>query len=164
MELCSDNLKNIIQQKRECFKRTESERMTATEFFISSQLFKEIVESINYLHEMKPTIIHRDLKPANILVNFVPKNGRFLKLADFGFATHCDKTFSQSKCVGTARYMAPEILNAVVRRPRYSQKTDIYSLGRILSELFNYNMLVLKAFNLKFKLNLNFTDLMKTMK
>jgi serine/threonine protein kinase len=40
--------------------------MTIFEYNFSSELFKEILECVNYLH--KQNIIHRDLKPENILI------------------------------------------------------------------------------------------------
>ena len=73
MELCSDNLKNITNLKPQCFKRKDSETMNSFEFYISCQLFKELLECVGYLYESVPPIIHRDLKPNNILVNYKPK-------------------------------------------------------------------------------------------
>ena len=84
MELCSNNLKNIIEEKSKCFERQTSEVMKSIEFYISCQIFKELLECVEYLHESNPPIIHRDLKPANILITEESRNGRFLKLCDFG--------------------------------------------------------------------------------
>jgi serine/threonine protein kinase len=55
--------------------------MTPLGYYISSELFIEILESVDYLHKQK--VIHRDLKPTNVLIT----NGRFVKIADFGLAT-----------------------------------------------------------------------------
>ncbi|CAG2169642.1 unnamed protein product [Oppiella nova] len=49
MEFCSHNLRNILELK------------------------PQILESVQYLHELNPQIIHRDLKPDNILIE---GNGR----------------------------------------------------------------------------------------
>jgi serine/threonine protein kinase len=96
-------------------------------YYIASELFKEIVESIDYLHNKSPPIIHRDLKPTNILI----ANGmssRFVKLTDFGLATfHEFDEQSHSLSSGTMKYMAPEVLTR-----KYDTKVDIFSLGVII--------------------------------
>src|ERR1700721_2086714 len=86
MELCSHNLKKVIEEKPKCFERQSSEAMNSIEFYISCQLFKELLECVQYIHGLKPPIIHRDLKPGNILIVEKSSNGRFLKLCDFGLA------------------------------------------------------------------------------
>ena len=86
MELCFDNLKNIIEEKPKCFERQSSEAMNSIEFYIWCQLFKELLECVQYIHGLKPKIIHRDLKPHNDLIVENPRKGRFLKLCDFGSA------------------------------------------------------------------------------
>ena len=137
MELCSDNLKNIIEQKFKCFERQSSETMDLIEFFISCQLFKEILESVEYLHESNPPIIHRDLKPHNILINEKPKNDRFLKICDFGLAKeHEYNSMSHTEGVGTRRYCAPEVLIGF----NGNYKSDIYSLGKMTEVLFDFNI------------------------
>jgi serine/threonine protein kinase len=68
MELCFNTLKGIIEQKQNEFKRNRFQVMTSLEYYISSELFKETLEAVNYLHSLKPPIIHRDLKPTNILI------------------------------------------------------------------------------------------------
>ena len=142
MELCSDNLKNIIQQKRECFERQLTDVMTTTEFFICSQLMKEILECVQYLHQLDPPIIHRDLKPQNILVNYEPKNNRFLKLCDFGLSRDLSKeSVSYTADMGTTGYMAPEVAPKIgYQRRKYTEKADIYSLHRIALDIFDFDI------------------------
>ena len=82
MELCSDNLQNIIQQKPDFFGRNESEPMKPIEYYISGQIFKELLECVQYLHESNPPVIHGNLKMENVLICDIPRNGRFLKLCD----------------------------------------------------------------------------------
>ena len=135
MELCSDNLKNIIAKKSECFERQSSEAMNSIEFYISCQLFKELLECVQYLHESIPQIIHRDLKPENILIKESPTNGRFLKLGDFGLSReHLHSGDSYTMAVGSFKYMAPEVYTK-----KYSTKVDVYSLAQITNELFDFN-------------------------
>ena len=137
MELCSDNLQNIIRQKPRIFKREKTEPMKAIEYFISCELFKELLECVQYLHESNPPVIHRDLKPQNILVYEYPKNNRFLKVGDFGCAKFISLiTATQTQCEGTLFYMAPE----VKKGKKYNTKADIYSLGMIAQEVFEFDI------------------------
>ena len=157
MELCSDNLNNIIEEKSKYFQRQSSEAMNSIEFYISCQLFKELLESVGYLHESNPPIIHRDLKPHNILITEESLNGRFLKLCDFGLATFDSlTTVSHSVGKGTPKYMAPEVANGTMSRTGYNIKADIFSLGVIAQELFNIDIYSSVLFNFNeiiFKLN-----------
>ncbi len=139
MELCSHNLKKVIEEKPKCFERQSSEAMNSIEFYISCQLFKELLESVGYLHESNPPIIHRDLKPHNILITEESRNGRFLKLCDFGLATFDSlRTAPHTVGKGTPKYMAPEVSNT--HGYGYNTKADIYSLGTIAQELFDVDI------------------------
>ncbi len=98
-----------MEQKQNDFKRKRFEVMTPLEYYISSELFKEILEAVNYLHSHKPSIIHRDLKPTNILIT-EGLNGRFVKLCDFGLATiHKFDEQTHTERLGSVRYIAPEV-------------------------------------------------------
>ena len=105
------------------------------------ELFREIVECVQYLHSRDPPIIHRDLKPANILITAKPTNERYVKLCDFGIAVdHKTKTMYSTRGksqthtanVGTPVYMAPEVM----RGRDYNRSADIYSLGMIALDMF----------------------------
>ena len=63
MEFCDYSLQNIIDLKNP-FDST----LNVINYYISSELFREIVECVQYLHSRNPPIIHRDLKPQNILL------------------------------------------------------------------------------------------------
>ncbi|CAG2166066.1 unnamed protein product, partial [Oppiella nova] len=142
MELCSDSLKNILQHKPQEFNRQFGEPMNCYEYFISCEIFREILECVQYLHELNPQIIHRDLKPDNILIDRNGRNGRFVKLCDFGLATVHQKSihlFTSNKHtsgVGTLGYTAPEVLLSKT----YDHKCDIYSVAIIGENIFEFDL------------------------
>jgi serine/threonine-protein kinase len=99
-------------------------------YYISSELLTEIMECVNYLHGRN--IIHRDLKPANILITD-GINGRFVKLGDFGLSvTHDFNDESHIQRLRTLEYTAPEVFTS----RNYDTKAEIYSLGKIVENLF----------------------------
>ncbi|HEB94218.1 MAG TPA: serine/threonine protein kinase [Gammaproteobacteria bacterium] len=79
------------------------------------------------------SVVHRDLKPANILIN----DEDIVKIVDFGLAAAASKSDSRLTksgiLVGTPTYMAPE----QVRGRTIDSRTDIYTLGIIMYELFS---------------------------
>lgn len=74
-------------------------------------------------------IVHRDLKPENVMID---TNGN-VKIMDFGIARSMEAgTRLTGSMVGTPAYMAPE---QVAGKP-VDYRTDIYSLGLMLYEMF----------------------------
>ncbi len=73
-------------------------------------------------------LLHRDLKPANIMLD---GRGR-ARITDFGLALSSDDALVRSETAGTPAYMAPE----QIAKGEASVRSDIYSLGLVLYELF----------------------------
>jgi predicted Ser/Thr protein kinase len=73
-------------------------------------------------------VIHRDLKPQNIMMN---KRGEVV-IMDFGLAAVAQQLSGAEAQNGTPAYMAPEQLKG----SEVTAKSDIYSLGLVLYELF----------------------------
>ncbi|CAG2166780.1 unnamed protein product [Oppiella nova] len=123
----SKDLQNILEMKKLVFDRQSGEAMDCVD--------------VQYLHELNPQIIHRDLKPENILIAKYVRNGRFVKLCDFGLATvhnkriHNRTTQKHTSDVGDIRYMAPE----VTQGQKYNHKSDIYSLALIAGKIFDFD-------------------------
>ena len=73
-------------------------------------------------------VLHRDLKPANIMID---GRGR-ARITDFGLAAFAGEVASDEVFAGTPAYMAPEQLSG----REVSVRSDLYSLGLVLYELF----------------------------
>ncbi|HYP27224.1 MAG TPA: serine/threonine-protein kinase [Blastocatellia bacterium] len=89
---------------------------------IASQLCAGLAAS----HEQK--VLHRDLKPATVMIDGRGK----ARIMDFGLAGLAGEFRDQEVRAGTPAYMAPEQLAG----REVSVKSDIYSLGLVLYELF----------------------------
>ena len=90
----------------------------------------DICRGIGAAHQAN--VVHRDLKPPNILIN----DSGIVKIVDFGVAAvTSDMTTRLTRVgtvLGTPTYMAPE----QVRCRTVDARTDIYSLGVIMYEMF----------------------------
>ncbi|MFI3331700.1 MAG: serine/threonine-protein kinase [Rikenellaceae bacterium] len=91
------------------------------------RILSQLCEAMAYAH--KKQIIHRDLKPQNIIITH---NGDNVKLIDFGLSDS-DQHVSLKEPAGSRKYAAPELLMG----KKIDSRSDIYSLGIIISELFN---------------------------
>ena len=99
---------------------------------MSSKLIRKIFLQINSGLKImqKKKIAHRDLKPANILFSYTndEKTDFIVKISDFGLSKDLtSKTKETSSKGGSPFYIAPEILEG-----KFSDKCDLYSIGRIL--------------------------------
>ena len=93
---------------------------------ICNRLFEELLSAVDYLH--KRGVIHNDLKPENILVT---RADNTLKLIDFGLADN-DAHFALRTLGCTPHYASPELQ----RQEGVDARSDIYSIGVLMSELF----------------------------
>jgi serine/threonine protein kinase len=87
---------------------------------------RDIGDTLAYVHARQ--VVHRDMKPANIIVD----DSHRPKLIDFGLARRPrDPVLTdQSEIVGTAHYLAPELLDDGTFAPA----TDIFAFGITLYE------------------------------
>ena len=93
---------------------------------------RQILEGLCYLHARN--IIHRDIKGANILVD----NRGMVKISDFGVSKKTNfngmnlAPGTRTSLQGSVFWMAPE----VVRQSGQSLKSDIWSVGCLIVEMF----------------------------
>jgi serine/threonine-protein kinase len=90
------------------------------------QISRQICAGLAAAHDAG--VLHRDLKPANVMIDG-EGNAR---ITDFGLAGLAEEFGADELAAGTPAYMAPEQLEG----KEQTVKTDIYSLGLVLYELF----------------------------
>lgn len=97
----------------------------------------QICEGLAAAHSV--SVVHRDLKPDNVIITREPDGGELVKLLDFGVAkliNQGDDDFgvetAAGSVVGTPAYMSPEQAGGLP----IDGRSDIYSLGAIMYELF----------------------------
>ena len=108
--------------------------MTLNEFLATNpttqqrqKVVLQLLDAMQYIHSKQ--ITHRDLKPSNILIT---RNGLNVKIIDFGLAD-ADNYAIFKQPAGTVSYAAPE---QMVSGSTIDCRTDIYSFGLILREIF----------------------------
>jgi len=91
----------------------------------------QVADALAAAHERG--VIHRDIKPENIMV----RNDGIVQIMDFGLArlrsSLGTRVTAPGSTVGTAAYMAPELLEG----QDADHRSDIFSLGVLLFELFS---------------------------
>ncbi|XP_047461653.1 TGF-beta receptor type-2-like isoform X2 [Mugil cephalus] len=106
-----------------------------------------LAQGVAHLHSdrtlcgrQKVAIAHRDIKSSNILV----KSNLTCCLCDFGLALRLDSSLSvdelaNSGQVGTARYMAPEVLESRINLENIEsfKQADVYSMALVLWEIIS---------------------------
>jgi hypothetical protein len=97
---------------------------------MAARIGVQAAEALDHAHQLG--VVHRDVKPGNLLVDATGN----LWVTDFGLArfdTGANLTMT-GDLVGTVRYMSPE--QALAKRVPVDCRTDVYSLGATLYEIF----------------------------
>ena len=136
MEYCDrKNLKDFLDE----YKKKD----ILLEENIICNIIKQICLGIKNIHEKK--IVHRDLKPENIFMN----ENMEIKIGDFGIAKQLSSYSTQinKNKGGSLYYTAPEIFD----KGLYNIKSDMWSLGCILYEIFTLNTYFIDNFKREIK-------------
>lgn len=116
--------------------KTQNPTTDNTYLIKSLGLSKVLATALNDIHENG--IIHKDINSTNILYN--PDQNQ-LKIIDFGLATELSFERIEKRSIhyaGTYAYISPEQTGRINRDIDY--RTDYYSLGITLYELFSGNL------------------------
>ncbi|KAK4357160.1 hypothetical protein RND71_022770 [Anisodus tanguticus] len=119
---------------------------------LSVFIARDVASALTELHSRH--IIHRDIKSENILIDLDKKRADgtpTVKLCDFDMAiplrsylhTCCIAHTGippPDVCVGTPRWMAPEVFQAMNKRNIYGLGADIWSFGCVLLELLTLQL------------------------
>ncbi len=73
-------------------------------------------------------LVHRDLKPHNLFLHEDKRDGRVVKVLDFGIAKGLGKSLTGDGILGTPTYMSPE----QIRNLDLDGRSDVYALGVVL--------------------------------
>lgn len=94
------------------------------------EIARDIALALAHAHENGVT--HRDIKPENLLL---ARDGT-IHVIDFGLARFVEDVTltSTGALIGTPMYMSPE---QVTGRLEVDHRTDIYSLGLVIYEMFS---------------------------
>ena len=126
MEYCDgENLKSFIDKHRN--------NNTLINENILKNIIRQMCLGIKEIHNKK--IIHRDLKPENIFMN----ENMEIKIGYFGISKQLNSYKTHILTVNKAGfnyYIAPEIIYKGI----YNEKSDLWSLGCIIYELFTLSI------------------------
>jgi alpha-tubulin suppressor-like RCC1 family protein len=106
LESCYCSLSEAIDKLNKEF---DSEKISSLRYYISSELFIELLECVQYLHKQNPPLIHCSIDAQNLKITF-NYFGRLVKFEDFDIW---------------------QIHNT------YNEKSDIKVLGEIAEQLFD---------------------------
>ena len=145
MKYFEHNLIAFMLNKSLAFQRKVFRQMTSIEFCITLETYRQIIEGINFLHNLKPPIIHRNLKTKNIFID--PNDAKnFIKISDFGFHKFIDWGLTPKSLIKEpSNIMFPRTQTIVendsmIQKQSFGLKTDIYCLAIIGEQLFEFGM------------------------
>ncbi|KAK8472940.1 hypothetical protein PHAVU_001G002800 [Phaseolus vulgaris] len=122
-----EDLQNVHLVMELCLGGELFDRITAKGSYSESEaasIFRQVVNVVHACHFMG--VMHRDLKPENfLLANKDPKAP--LKATDFGLSVFIEEDKVYRELVGSAYYVAPEVL-----QKSYGKEIDVWSAGIIL--------------------------------
>ncbi len=124
----SKNLQYIVMEYLEgkTLKQYITEKKGHIYWKEAADISMQICSALEHAHSKH--IIHRDIKPQNIMIT---KDG-IVKVTDFGIARAANNVTTTMEAVGSAHYLSPE----QARGGYTDQRSDIYSLGVLMYELF----------------------------
>ena len=125
MELCDNNLSNILIKKKEGFNIKEI-----------YEIMYQLNKTFKIMRENR--IVHRDIKLDNILIKYEKNNilNFICKLTDYGISKKMNDFTICKTYAGTAITMAPEILKNEGLNKEYDEKCDLWSIGVIIYQLY----------------------------
>lgn len=116
---------------------------------LACQVARNVACALGMLHSKG--ILHRDIKSSNVLIDLDskqgPDGGPVVKLCDFDSAVPLSSSATHTcylahrgvppigVCVGTPRWIAPEVLQAMYGRHAYGLEADVWSFGCLVAEL-----------------------------
>jgi serine/threonine protein kinase len=131
MELCDGNLEQFIKYIEDKTQKDGKNSLTSITYCMATNILIQILKGVNCLHQQKPAIVHGNLKPKNILFKKVDKTVS-IKITDTGFRAFHGFAENRYAIKKDEKYLAPEVLNT----RKFDTKSDVYSLGVIINELF----------------------------
>jgi eukaryotic-like serine/threonine-protein kinase len=97
----------------------------------TTDLFRQLLEVLQYLGELNPVVLHRDVKPGNVVVDInsteSSSTGLSVSLVDFGGVNSGIAREAHDNVltlIGTAGFMAPEQLGGTA-----DVRSDLYACG-----------------------------------
>jgi calcium-dependent protein kinase len=119
-----DNLCYMVMEKCESSLISYVNGMSGISERSLSTVFSQMLRGLSHIHSV--SIVHRDVKSDNFLVG--GKDGKTVKLTDFGLSAYVPEAGKVAGICGTAPYMSPEMLS----KRECDLKTDMWSFGSLV--------------------------------
>ncbi|XP_026071462.1 serine/threonine-protein kinase ppk4-like [Carassius auratus] len=121
LQLCEYTLEEYIQDH---LPDDSAERS-----LVLKKLVKEVLDSLQVLHDQQTKVLHRDIKPQNVLIDIKGQ----AKLADFGISRRLKQgeTTLRTSIAGTRCWKAKETINEKVNTG-YKRSSDIQVAGMLI--------------------------------